>query len=137
MARASAFWQEILAELPAGVTIHLENHNEAIPELVLCLVRQVDDPRLNICLDIGHAHAFSRWSVVEWIWALGGQLTYMHLHDNDGSGGQHLPLGQGTISLPDIFSALKTHVPRSICVIETRAVPSLAWMRAQGFLATR
>ncbi len=126
--RSTAFWQEILAELPVGVTIHLENHQEATPEQVLRLIGRVADPRLGICLDIGHAHAISRVPVVAWITALGRNLTYVHLHDNDGSGDQHLPLGQGNIPLVDVFAALEEHAPKAIWMIEAEATASLAWL---------
>ena len=68
--------------------------------------------------------------------ALGHYLTHVHLHDNDGSGDQHLPLGQGTVPLPDVFAALDAYAPDAIWTIETDAVQSLEWMKRQGIINT-
>ena len=95
LARSTTFWRDILTMVPDGLTIHLENAHEIAPDLQLALIDAVDDPRLGICLDIGHAHAFSSTPVLEWITTLGKRITYVHLHDNDGSGDQHLPWGRG------------------------------------------
>ena len=132
LARSAAFWKNMLAELTVGQAIHLENAHEISPDLQLALIDEVQDPRLGICLDIGHAHAFSSTQVLEWITALGERITYVHLHDNDGSSDQHLPLGQGNIPLVDVFSALETHAPQAIWMIEAEATASLAWLEEHG-----
>ena len=47
------FWREFLREIPAGITIALENVMEPGPEMLVEIVRQVEDPRLGLCLDVG------------------------------------------------------------------------------------
>lgn len=47
------FWRELLAELPPDMTIALENVMEPEPLLLADIARQVDDPRLGLCLDVG------------------------------------------------------------------------------------
>ena len=44
------FWRELLAELPPDMTIALENVMEPEPRLLADIARQVDDPRLGLCL---------------------------------------------------------------------------------------
>lgn len=137
VARSALFWREILSVAPDGLNIHLENAHEASPDLQQALIDQINDPRLGICLDIGHAHAFSSTPVIDWITALGERITYVHLHDNDGSADQHLPLGQGNIPLVAVLNALEMHAPRAIWTIEADAKASLAWLREHGFLSYR
>jgi sugar phosphate isomerase/epimerase len=133
--RSVAFWRDILSTDPAGLTIHLENAHEISPDLQLALIDEVHDPRLGICLDIGHAHAFSSTPVLDWITALKERITYVHLHDNDGSGDQHLPLGQGNIPLPEVLAALEAYAPQANWMIEAEATPSLTWLAEQGFIS--
>ncbi len=133
--RSAAFWREILTAVPAGLTIHLENAHEISPELQLALIDEIHDARLGICLDIGHAHAFSATPVLEWITTLGERITYVHLHDNDGSGDQHLPLGQGNIPLPEVLAALEEHAPAASWMLEAEAEASLCWMAEHRFIS--
>ena len=52
------FWREFLRELPDGMTVALENVMEPEPSLLAEIARQVDDARLGLCLDVGHANTF-------------------------------------------------------------------------------
>ena len=52
------FWREFLRQLPQDMTVALENVMEPQPRLLAEIARQVDDPRLGLCLDIGHANTF-------------------------------------------------------------------------------
>ncbi|HEY3378838.1 MAG TPA: sugar phosphate isomerase/epimerase family protein [Armatimonadota bacterium] len=135
LARSAAFWRDILTAVPDGLTIHLENAHEISPDLQLALIDEVADPRLGICLDIGHAHAFSSTPVLDWITALGERISYVHLHDNDGSADQHLPLGQGNIPLVEALAALETHAPQAVWMIEAEATASLAWLGEHDFIS--
>ena len=109
--RSVTFWRDILGLVPDDLTVHLENTREVTPNLQQALIDQIDDPRLGVCLDIGKAHAYSLTPVIDWITALGERITCVHLHDNDGSADQHLPLGQGTIPLVETLTALEAHSP--------------------------
>ena len=62
------FWREFLRELPDGMTVALENVMEPEPSLLAEIARQVDDARLGLCLDVGHANTFvSHVPPLEWI----------------------------------------------------------------------
>ena len=52
------FWRDFLRQLPQDMTIALENVMEPQPRLLAEIARQVDDPRLGLCLDVGHANTF-------------------------------------------------------------------------------
>ena len=51
-----AFWREFLPEVPEDMVLALENVMDETPQLMTDIVRQVDDPRLGLCLDVGHAN---------------------------------------------------------------------------------
>ena len=46
------FWRDFLRQLPPDMTIALENVMEPEPRLLAEIARQVDDPRLGLCLDV-------------------------------------------------------------------------------------
>ena len=48
-----AFWWEFLPEVPEDMVLALENVMDETPQLMTDIVRQVDDPRLGLCLDVG------------------------------------------------------------------------------------
>ena len=50
--------------------------------------------------------------------ALGSRLIACHVHDNDGSSDQHLPVGQGTIEWEPFFAALKKLPTPPVLVLE-------------------
>lgn len=50
------FWREFLRDVPADMTLALENVMEPSPETLVSIAAQIDDPRLGLCLDVGHAN---------------------------------------------------------------------------------
>lgn len=132
--RSYDFWRDILTKVPDTTHIHLENYLDEKPDILLELVQKLGDERIGICLDIGHAHAFSKQSAVDWVNALASNVTYVHLHDNCGSKDEHLPLGQGNLPLQEVLAALEAYAPGAIWAIETDASQSLEWLEKNGFL---
>ena len=103
------FWRDFLRQLPPDMTVALENVMEPQPRLLADIARQVDDPRLGLCLDIGHANTFvSRAPPLEWVAPMAPWLRHVHLHNNaghDDAGGQ---LGKGGVEPEALHSG---HVP--------------------------
>ena len=61
-------WQTFLAKAPENITIALENVMDPGPEMLVEIVRQVNDPRLGLCLDVGHANCrISKTPPLHWI----------------------------------------------------------------------
>ena len=75
-----------------GVEIVLENVLETEPQWLLDIVKGVDDPRLKLCLDVGHVNAYSKIPVTEWLASWAPYLSHFHIHNNDTSRDQHNPL---------------------------------------------
>lgn len=122
------FWKEFLQEDP-GVQIVLENVLETEPAWLLDIVKGVDDPRLTLCLDIGHVHAYSRVSVMEWLEIWAPYIRHFHVHNNDGSRDQHSALNQGSIPMKDFLLRAEELCPDATFTMELmKDAPSIEWL---------
>lgn len=102
-----------LAELakPTGVRLAVENvgtlktsiYNQE--EYLHCIDGFGDE--VGFLLDVGHAF-ITGFDIPTLIHDMGDRLFGVHLHDNDGTLDQHLPIGEGKIVYEPIFKALKT-----------------------------
>ena len=138
--RGKAFWTEFLLDKGDNITFHLENMLELDPELISDIVSAIDDPRLNICLDVGHAFCNSKTDVLKWIVRLNKQIGYVHLHNNLGSKDEHLGFEKGAMLFDEICHALDQFSPDSIWAIETNTEdiePSIQWLQMNCFLKSR
>lgn len=125
---ATSFWQEFFSDKDNSITMMIENQCEEDSTVLQMEIDSVNDPRLKICLDIGHAHANSNMSVENWITSLGKRIGYLHLHDNHGNvegrasylNDEHLGLGEGTINLEKVFLLLEENSPDAIWNIECK-----------------
>ena len=74
-------------------------------------------PEAMALLDTGHAHV-NGWDLAQVVEALGERLLAFHVHDNDGSGDDHLPVWQGNTDWEGFFAAVKQYAPKSTLVLE-------------------
>ena len=125
------FWKEFLQEDP-GVDIVLENVLEEEPDMLTDIVREVDHPRLGICLDVGHANSYSKASPMEWLEKCAPWLSHVHLHNNDGSWDTHSPLDEGTIPVKELLIRLEALCPKATITLELMdAEASLQWLKEE------
>jgi sugar phosphate isomerase/epimerase len=85
----------------AGVQIAIEVIPNALstPESLVSLIENdLDELRIGICLDVGHAHIMG--DLGDAIETCSGHVVTTHLHDNRGRNDDHLAPGQGTIDWP-------------------------------------
>jgi len=130
--RSVEFWKGILEQTPERIRLHLENFLEDTPEIIKRLVDGVNSPRLRICLDIGHVHAFSETSVFEWVETLRSRISYVHIHDNKGKKDEHLAIGDGCIPIKRVLDAIETQSNEALWALEVSGdglVRSLEWIR--------
>lgn len=120
-ARATAdFWLPFAERArEAGMVIALENLWEAGPEVQAAIMDRAEHPALRASFDNGHALVFGEHPSAEWVAALGDRLAHCHLHDNDRSSDQHLPIGQGKEDWSALFAALAHHAPEAVIVLES------------------
>lgn len=138
--RSKIFWDDFLKDKDAETVFYIENMLEHTPDLISELVSTVADSRLNICLDIGHAHCNSKTSVLDWIKKLNKQIGFVHLHNNYGQKDEHLGFEKGTIDFLEICNALEEYAPNSIWGIETNINDmenSIIWLIENNFLKTK
>lgn len=135
VSQSVAFWREFLADKPDDFELLLENVLDDTPDMLREILDGIDDPRAGVCLDVGHAHvaAVSRIPLAQWIDALRPHIRHVHLHDNDASFDLHAPLGQGTIDIPSVISALPETC--TVTLENMDAAPSLRWLEKNGYLA--
>lgn len=111
------FWKDFLQTDP-GVEIVLENVLEPTPEMLLSIVQAVDDPRLRLCLDVGHVNAYSQIPALAWVEQWAPCLSHLHMHNNDGTWDTHSPLAQGSLPIWQIFDTVETLCPEATFTLE-------------------
>lgn len=84
------FWKEFLKEIDdLDITILLENEYEDSYDELLYIIKEVNSPKLKICLDTGHVLAYSNKSLESWFLGLNDYIKYVHLHFNEGKNDSH------------------------------------------------
>ena len=130
------FWRDFLQEVPPDFVLALENVMEPSPDTLVSIAAGVDDPRLGLCLDVGHANTcVSRTPPLDWIAPMAPYLRHVHLHNNRGQDDLHSPLDEGTVPMQEIIDAVLERSPRATFTIENQdALPSLRWLAQQGYI---
>lgn len=85
----------------AGVQLALEVIPNALstPDALVRLIEDdLEDLKVGICVDVGHAHLMG--DLGDAIECCAGHIVTTHLHDNRRKADDHLPPGQGTIDWP-------------------------------------
>jgi sugar phosphate isomerase/epimerase len=127
LARSAATWQEFTALAAAHrVTVMIENVYETDPDLFLELITLVQAPNLQVCLDVGHLHAFGGGDFDHWLHTLWPVIGQLHLHDNRGENDAHLALGQGTVPLEMVLHFLASRDRQPLVTLEPHQEGSLA-----------
>jgi len=123
--RSVLFWKEFFSDKDDSIVMCIENQFEEDSDIMMMEVDAVNDPRLKICLDIGHANCNSNMKVEDWIKTLGNRIHYFHLHNNHGkqnikglNNDEHLALKNGTIDIEKIFYLAEEYCPDAIWSLE-------------------
>ena len=128
------FWQDFLRDNP-GVEIVLENVLEDDPRWLLDIVAAVDDPRLRLCLDIGHVNAYSSVPVTDWLELWAPYLSHLHIHNNDGSRDAHNALNEGTIPIKELLLQAQHLCPDATYTLELmNDAPSVVWLQENDLI---
>ncbi len=89
-----------------GTKIAIENIFEDDPANLKLLMEKIDSENFGICFDTGHFNLFSRVPLENWISELKPYIVELHLHDNDKTSDQHLPVSEGTFNFKQFFELL-------------------------------
>lgn len=122
------FWLQVLEEdiKDSNLTILIENFMDETPESIHTLVSRVNSPQLRACLDIGHVNIFSSMSPIDWLQALGGQVAYIHAHNNGGALDSHDSFEKGLIDMDSFLNHLALLPQKIHLAIETATIEGLA-----------
>lgn len=100
-------WQPLNAKAAAmGVKIAIENIFEDEPANLRMLMEKMNSDNFGICFDTGHFNIFSKVPLESWMALLKPYIIELHLHDNDRSSDQHLPVSDGNFDFKGFFELL-------------------------------
>ena len=121
-----ATWQELLPIAEANRTfLMLENTYEKDSTQLSRILAALDSPWARFCLDIGHVHAFAGNTWQDWLPAMDPWLGQLHLHDNSGTGDDHIAIGQGVIDFSAVFEYLSQKGFTPILTLEPHSEEAL------------
>lgn len=115
--QSAQFFRALLDAEPE-VTLCVENVLDDDPAPLKDLADAVDDPRLGLCLDVGHANAVSKIPVRQWLKRLAPRLKHLHLHDNDGTADLHQIPGDGSLGFPALMDEIEAAAPEATLTFE-------------------
>lgn len=101
-----------------ATTVAIENVFEEEPQTLKDLIEGVDSPNFRFCFDTGHYFMCSKAPLPQWFDLLGEHIAEVHLHDNDGTRDDHLPLGHGKMDFREFFGLLGRIAPHPIITVE-------------------
>lgn len=135
VSKSISFWKEFAARLPDDFELMIENVLDTVPEHIRDVCDGVGDPRVRICLDVGHANAYSQVAVEEWIRVLGGRIGHVHLHNNAGERDEHASLDCGSMDVRAILEHLDRYAPEAaICIESMDAEACLRYLMRKGYI---
>ena len=132
--QSAAFWREFLNDVD-GLTLCVENVMETSPDALRQIAEQVNDPRLRICFDVGHAFC-QGGELAPWLDALAPYSSHVHLHNNHGTFDEHLGLPDGTLDMATVIRQLEALAPQATYTLEVRSArASVEWLLKEGLLS--
>ncbi len=122
------FWKDFLKTLPEGLTVCVENVLEPTPDMLLNIVRGVEDSRLRLCLDVGHVNAYSKIPAKTWIEESGEYLSHLHIHNNDGTWDTHNALYEGSLPIRELVDIAMRETEATATLELPKCEPSVKWL---------
>lgn len=108
--------------------IAMENVYERGPHQLRPLFDALDSPHVRFCFDTGHANTFGSAPYHEWMETLGDRLGEIHIHDNNGTTDQHLPVGEGNFPFRELLALVRAKNLTPILTVESHSDKSLRRM---------
>lgn len=129
------FWKEFLSELPNDFQLLYENVMDDEPNTLKKITDAVNDPRFQLCLDVGHLNVISKVPAKEWIHVYGTSLKHVHIHNNHKDWDTHNQIFDGTLNIPEIIEQVLDNSPEATFTMELMdAMPSVRWLTEQRMI---
>lgn len=122
------FWREFMDCVPRDMIVCVENVLEPEPQMLLSIVREVENPGLRLCLDVGHVNAYSRVPADAWLEACGDYLSHLHIHNNDGTADTHSALYTGTLPVKRLLEKAMENPDITATLELPECLPSVRWL---------
>jgi len=142
--RQIEFWSKFLAQHQGKCIICMENVMENGPELITDIIKGVNNPRLRMCLDLGHANVHPEHEIDYWIKECAPFISHLHVHNNQGysaapngmSLDKHKGLGNGIIDYNNAFKLCNDFIQNDYTVtIESfEFKESIQWLYDNKYL---
>lgn len=124
-----AFWRDFIGEVPETMEICLENVLEETPQMLLDILDATEDPRLGLCLDVGHVNAYSPQPPMAWLEQCARHIRHFHMHNNLGDWDSHSALMEGSIPMAELLQRANVLCPEASVTMELReTAPSIRWL---------
>ncbi len=139
--KGAEFWENFMRNKPPGFSLYIENVLEDEPYMLLDLMKNIENPAIKLCVDVGHANAAASAEipVTKWIEVLAPHIGHFHLHNNDGTGDSHSAFDEGSMDMREIFEQISEFcTPETTLTIEARdALSCLEWLARSGYIGWR
>ncbi|MGA1846828.1 TIM barrel protein [Deferribacter abyssi] len=99
----------ILEKTNPSFTISLENVFEENPDIIIKILKKINDSRMGVCFDFGHFNLFSKVTLEYWINKLKGYIFEYHIHNNFGVRDDHNSIDNGSL---DFMKTFKLFIPK-------------------------
>lgn len=131
VSQSISFWKQFLNENP-DVNIVLENVLETTPDLIVDIVEGVNDPRFQMCFDVGHINAYSYVPILDWLEACAPWVGHIHINNNNGREDGHNGLYEGSVPMKEVLRRIDALCPDATVSLEmTEVKPSLEWLKKE------
>ncbi len=97
-------YKTFLEEYP-DIEILIENMFDNNSDLILELLKEVNNPNFRMCFDIAHAN-LSNESIDSWYNNCKDYISHIHINDNFGDFDSHLAIGSGSIDYDYVVNLL-------------------------------
>jgi len=107
-----------------GGKIALENVFDPTPQVLKALTKNLPE-NVGVCLDTGHLNLFSSVPLSQWLKL--ERIFELHVHDNDGTGDHHRPIGTGNFPFRELFKWLEEiKGEKPVINLENKSVQDIA-----------
>ncbi len=118
-----------------GALLVLENVYEESPRAMVRVLEALAGTGVFHCVDVGHLNAFSETKLDDWLEVTGPYIRQFHLHDNDGSGDSHGPIGSGTVRFELVADFIGRMDTRPLVTLEPHNEADI-WRTLEGLERT-